>query len=112
MPDHEARAKSGARLRTGDHDPCQAAVEPLPGLYRRSVTGIVVALEMSSLQLIVTTQSPDLLDRDDIDVGIVRVANIRAGATIIGQVDASSRQILGEKLATVGQLLRSDQVPG
>jgi predicted ATPase len=86
--------------------------EPELALHPAAAGALFDALIEASdrVQLVVTTQSPDLLDRDDIDVDIVRVANIRAGATIIGQVDTPSRQILGEKLATVGQLLRGDQI--
>lgn len=86
--------------------------EPELALHPAAAGALFDALIEASdrVQLIVTTQSPDLLDRDDIDVDIVRVAKIRTGATVIGQVDVPSRQILGEKLATVGQLLRNDQI--
>jgi predicted ATPase len=86
--------------------------EPELALHPAAAGALFDALIEASdrVQLVVTTQSPDLLDRDDVDVNIVRVANIRTGATIIGQVDTPSRQILREKLATVGQLLRGDQI--
>jgi hypothetical protein len=62
------------------------------------------------VQIIVTTQSPDLLDRDDIDLDMVHVANIHHGASVIGDIDAPSKRILGDKLATIGQLLRGNQL--
>jgi predicted ATPase len=62
------------------------------------------------VQIVMTTQSPDLLDRDDLDVQVVRVANIHRGATIIGEIDEPSQQIAAQKLATVGQLLRGNQL--
>ena len=62
------------------------------------------------VQVIVTTQSPDLLDRDDIDPDTVRVVNIRNGASVIGDLDDPSRRIVGDKLATIGELLRGNQL--
>ena len=62
------------------------------------------------VQIIATTQSPDLLDRDDIDPRTVRVANIHDGSSVIGDIDDPSKRIVGDKLATIGQLLRGNQL--
>ena len=62
------------------------------------------------VQVLVTTQSPDLLDRDDVDVSMVRAVTMRDGLTIIGDVDQASRQIVRDKLYTLGELMRGNQL--
>lgn len=61
-------------------------------------------------QVIVTTQSPDLLDRSDLDINAVRAVSMSDGITTIGTVDNASREILSESLYTVGDLMRRDQL--
>ena len=56
------------------------------------------------------TQSGDLLDRDEFDPDWVRIVARRDGATVVGPIDAASRRILAEKLATPGALMRADQL--
>jgi predicted ATPase len=86
--------------------------EPELAVHPAAAGALFDALTEASerVQIVMTTQSPDLLDRDDLDVQAVRVANIHQGATIIGEIDEPSRQIAAQKLATVGQLLRGNQL--
>jgi predicted ATPase len=86
--------------------------EPELAVHPAAAGALFDALAESSenVQVIVTTQSPDLLDRDDIDARTVRIANIRHGATIVGEIDAPSQRIVSDKLATIGQLLRGGQL--
>jgi predicted ATPase len=63
-----------------------------------------------NVQIVVTTQSPDLLDRDDLAPETIRVAEMRNGATLIGMMDAASLKIVGDGLASVGRLLRGNQI--
>lgn len=86
--------------------------EPELAVHPAAAGALFDALTETSeqVQVIATTQSADLLDRDDLDPQVVRVAALRRGATIIGEIDDPSRRIIGDKLATIGQLLRGDQL--
>jgi predicted ATPase len=86
--------------------------EPELAVHPAAAGALFDALTEASerVQILVTTQSPDLLDRDDIDPEVVRVANVRHGATAIGEIDGPSRKIVDDRLATVGQLLRGNQL--
>ena len=57
-------------------------------------------------QVLVTTHSPDLLDRKDIPVDAILATDSDAGRTEIGPIIESSRELLKERLATAGELLR------
>ena len=61
-------------------------------------------------QVLVSTQSPDLLDRDDIPINAILAADMEAGKTEIAPIVESSRQILQERLATPGELLRQNRL--
>ncbi len=63
-----------------------------------------------STQVLVTSHSPALLDNDEIDIGIIRAVIADEGRTIIGPVDAASREVLEKHLYTAGELLRIDQL--
>ncbi len=57
-------------------------------------------------QLMVTTQSSDLLDRDDVPTDSILAVDMVAGKTEIGPITENSRRLLQERLATPGELLR------
>ena len=57
-------------------------------------------------QVLVTTHSPDLLDRKDIAADTILAADSEAGTTQIGPIIESSRDIIRDRLATPGELLR------
>ena len=57
-------------------------------------------------QVLVTTQSPDLLDRKDVPLGAILAVDMQAGKTEIGPIAESSRGLLQDRLATPGELLR------
>ncbi len=57
-------------------------------------------------QVLVTTHSPDLLDRKDISSDAILATDSQAGKTQIGPIIESSRQLLRQRLATPGELLR------
>ena len=61
-------------------------------------------------QVIVTSHSPDLLDRDEINVDDILTVALVDGETVIAPIDEASRSVLREKLYTVGELLRSNQL--
>ncbi len=86
--------------------------EPEIALHPAAAGVLFDALTEASehVQVLVTTQSPDLLDRDDVDVSMVRAAVMRDGLTVIGGVDKASRQIVRDKLYTLGELMRGNQL--
>ena len=57
-------------------------------------------------QVLVTTHSPDLLDRKDIATDVILATDSEAGTTQIGPIIESSREIIRDRLATPGELLR------
>ena len=57
-------------------------------------------------QVLVTTHSPDLLDRKDISTDSILAADSDAGTTQIGPIIESSREAIRDRLATPGELLR------
>lgn len=61
-------------------------------------------------QILVTTQSPDLLDRDDIPIDAILAVDVNAGKTEIGPLIESSRNLLNEKLSTPGELMRQSRL--
>jgi hypothetical protein len=62
------------------------------------------------VQVIVATQSPDLLDRDDLDLSSVRAVSMEQGLTVIGEIDGASQPIAGDRLFTLGDLMRGKQL--
>ena len=86
--------------------------EPEIALHPAAAGVLFDALTEASerVQVLVTSQSPDLLDRDDLDVSDVRAVSIQDGMTVIGEVDRASRQIVRDKLYTLGELMRGNQI--
>ena len=86
--------------------------EPEIALHPAAAGVLFDALTEASehVQVIVTTQSPDLLDRDELDVSTVRAVSMVDGLTVIGEVDQASRQIVRDKLYTLGELMRGNQL--
>jgi len=62
------------------------------------------------VQVIATSQSADLLDREDLDLASVRSVTMEGGRTIISNVDPASRQIVEKQLHTLGELMRGNQI--
>ena len=61
-------------------------------------------------QVIVTTHSPDLLDEKSLAVDSILVAEVHDGNTVIAPVDDVCRSVVHDKMFTVGDLLRRDQL--
>ncbi len=61
-----------------------------------------------SMQVVVTTHSPDILDADWIEDYHLRIATCQQGATRVSQVSPATRAALGEHLMGAGELLRSN----
>ena len=86
--------------------------EPEAGLHPAAAAVLFDALMESSQskQLLVTSHSPDLLDRDDIEEEAIQAVAMFEGRTIIGRVDAVGRAALRDRLYTPGELMRMDQL--
>jgi hypothetical protein len=62
------------------------------------------------VQVVVTSQSADLLDRDDLDPSVIRAAASEKGLTVIGEVNSASLRALLDHRLTAGELLRAGQI--
>lgn len=61
-------------------------------------------------QVIITTHSPELLDDKHLDVNSILAVEAHDGDTVIAPVDEASRSVVQDRLFTVGELLRSNQL--
>ena len=61
-------------------------------------------------QVIITTHSPDLLEDKHLDVDSILAVEADDGDTVIARVDDASRSVVQDRLFTVGELLRSNQL--
>jgi predicted ATPase len=86
--------------------------EPEIALHPAAAGVLFDALTEASerVQVVATSQSPDLLDREDLDVAAVRAVSMEHGLTTIGEVDDASRSIVRDKLYTLGELMRGNQI--
>ncbi|MDA8080830.1 MAG: AAA family ATPase [Actinomycetota bacterium] len=86
--------------------------DPEIALHPSATGALFDAMKEASrwVQIVATTHSGDLLDRDDIDVSSIRSALYENGETAIGEIDEASKQSLHDRLFTPGELLRADQL--
>ncbi|MFC7753377.1 AAA family ATPase [Tsukamurella soli] len=86
--------------------------EPESALHPGAAGVLLDALREASeeRQVLVTSHSPDLLDRADISVDQIRAVRSIDGRTVIGPLDAAGTYAMRERLFTPGELLRSDQL--
>jgi predicted ATPase len=86
--------------------------EPEIALHPAAAGVLFDALTEASehVQVLATSQSADLLDREDLEVSIVRPVVMSDGITLIGDVDGGSREIVAKKLYTLGELMRANQL--
>ena len=98
--------------------PLVSVEEPELALHPMAAGVLFDALTEAStwVQVLATSQSAELFDRKEADLSAILVAAADNGVTTIGPVDPVSRSIVSDGLATLGELLRSDQlrpsVPG
>ncbi|MBB1261103.1 AAA family ATPase [Streptomyces alkaliterrae] len=89
--------------------------EPESALHPAAAGVLLDALRDASerRQVIVTSHSPDLLDRHDFTLNELRAVRAVEGETQIGELDEAGAMALRENLYTPGELLRNDQLlPG
>lgn len=61
-------------------------------------------------QVVITSHSPDLLEDKHLDVDSILAVEAHDGNTVIAPVDEVSRSVVRDKLFTIGELLRCDQL--
>lgn len=86
--------------------------EPESALHPAAAGVLLDALRDASdrRQVIVTSHSPDLLDRHDFTLPELRAVRSVDGETVIGPLDQAGSMALREDLYTPGELLRIDQL--
>lgn len=96
-----------------DHTPSLVGIEePETALHPAASAALREALQRASeqTQVIVTSHSPDLLDDETITADMVRAVFSEAGETRIAPIDEASRIALRDKLFSVGELMRLNQI--
>jgi predicted ATPase len=86
--------------------------EPEVALHPSTVNALYEALTEAAeqVQVIVTSQSSDLLDSEEADISHIRaVANVN-GVTFAGPVDAAGREAVASKVMSLSELHRSGQM--
>ncbi|MCY4074067.1 MAG: AAA family ATPase [Acidobacteria bacterium] len=84
--------------------------EPEASMHPGALGSILDILQLASqsMQVVVTTHSPDILDAKWIEDRHLRVLSWRHGSTRIDRVSQSVRAALGKHLMGAGELLRSN----
>lgn len=86
--------------------------EPEAALHPAAAGVLFDALTEASedVQVLVTTQSDDLLDRDDVDHSVIRAVRSAAGRTMIGPLNEAVIRALKTHRFTAGELMRAGQL--
>ena len=86
--------------------------EPEMGVHPAAAGVVFESLHEASLsrQVLVTSHSSDLLDRDDVEIDSILAVSAEDGATLIGPLDEGKKNVLRKKLGTAGELLRRDML--
>ena len=103
--------QSGGR-RNG-HGPLLIGIEePELALHPAASSILLAALREAAqtLQIVVTSHSPDLLDNPNIPTEALLAVENETGLTRIGPIDVASREVLKQNLFTAGELLRQNQL--
>jgi predicted ATPase len=92
--------------------PLVGVEEPEVALHPAAAGLLLAALRAASetTQVLVTSHSPDLLDDADIDDESLLAVDAEKGVTRIAPLDDAGRSVLRERLYTVGELLRQNQL--
>lgn len=105
-----------ALLQSNGRPPTLVGVEePEVALHPTAVAILVDAIRDASrhTQIVITSHSPDLLDREDVDDTLLRAVTADDGITVVGEVSGLGRDALRDHLFTAGELLRMSRLePG
>ena len=102
-----------ALLQGSDYPPSLIGLEEPELALHPAAAGVLWDAIMDAqdrAQVIITTHSADLLDRKDVPTDAILAADSDAGKTQIGPIVESSRNLLQERLATPGELLRQSML--
>jgi hypothetical protein len=61
-------------------------------------------------QILITTHSPELVDFKEIRDEQIRMVTLRNGHTVIAPLPESRREVIRQRLATPGELLRMGEI--
>ena len=86
--------------------------EPEMAVHPAAMAVLLDALREASVntQILITTHSPDLLDRVDIETDSLFAVSDESGSTVIAPIDEASASAIRDHLYTPGELLRSNQL--
>jgi predicted ATPase len=89
-----------------------AIEEPETSIHPAAVRGLFGAFDVASVekQVLITTHSPDLIDRIDLEEHQLLAVELDENGTRISPVDEASREAIKERLATPGELLRMEYI--
>lgn len=102
-----------ALLQSNGRPPTLVGVEePETALHPTAVSILLDAVNDAArhTQVLLTSHSPELLDREDLGPDALLAVAADAGVTTIGPVDEVGRQALRDRLFTAGELLRMDRL--
>lgn len=102
-----------ALLQSNTRPPTLVGIEePEVALHPAAVGILVDAIRDAALrtQVVVTSHSPDLLDREDLADDVLLAVEARDGVTVIGTLGEAGRAALRDRLFTAGEMLRMDQL--
>jgi len=86
--------------------------EPETAIHPAAMAVLLDALREASVnnQILITTHSPDLLDRIDLDTDSLFAVSDTTGSTVIEPIDDASVMAIRQHLYTAGDLHRMDQL--
>lgn len=92
--------------------PLVGVEEPETGIHPAAAGVLREALQHASArrQIIVTSQSAELLDDKDVNIDSILAVTQEEGASYVGRVDEVTRSILRDRLFTAGELLLQKQL--
>ena len=89
--------------------------EPEMGVHPAAAGVLFDSLSEASYfrQVLVTSHSSELLDRDEVDVDTLLAVSADNGTTMIGPINDRQKEVLRKRLGTAGELLRTNHLsPG
>lgn len=89
-----------------------AIEEPAAAVHPAAVELVaeILLAASSDRQVLVTTHSPDILDAKELSDDQIRVVTQRHGRTIVAPLAKASRQAIRDRLYTLGELLRINEL--
>jgi predicted ATPase len=89
-----------------------AIEEPENSLHPAAAAVLMDAFQEAATrtQILITSHSPDLLDKVDLDTDSLLAVALRDGVTNIAPIDKASLSVIRRQLYTPGELLRMDQL--